>query len=113
MDQEVETCIGGTICAGYASLRAQVDEIPELLTIAHMQGAEHAKDQVRALQARIDDLSRAYAVQGLALEDFQTRVKELEALVSTLEVQAVNSIEPGWVMIPAVEWRQAWDRFNH
>ena len=73
----------------------------------------HNIERAEKAEARIDDLSRAYAVQGLALEDFQTRVKELEALVSTLEVQAVNSIEPGWVMIPAVEWRQAWDRFNH
>ena len=46
-------------------------------------------------------------------------VKELEAerdryreLVSIIEVQAVNSIEPGWVMIPAVEWSQAWERFH-
>ena len=41
---------------GQANLRAQVDEIPELLTIAHMQGAEHAKDQVKALKARVEEL---------------------------------------------------------
>ena len=44
---------------GQANLRAQVDEIPELLTIAHMQGAEHAKDQVKALKARVEELEAA------------------------------------------------------
>ena len=34
-----------------------------------------------ALRARIDDLSRAYAVQGLALEEERTRVAELEAAI--------------------------------
>ena len=37
-------------------LEAQVNEIPDLLTIAHMQGAEHAKDQVRALKERVAEL---------------------------------------------------------
>ena len=37
--------------------------------------------QYPALRARIDDLSRAYAVQGLALEEERTRVAELETLL--------------------------------
>jgi hypothetical protein len=89
--------------ARVAELEAQVNEIPDLLTIAHMQGAEQAKDQIQALRAqtesldcrlvgrvaelsgshcpadkpcdrcvaerRIEELSRAYAVQGLAIEE--------------------------------------------
>ena len=89
--------------ARVAELEAQVAEIPDLLLIAHMQGAEQAKDQIQALRAqiealdcrlvgrvaelsgshcpadkpcdrcvaerRIEELSHAYAVQGLALED--------------------------------------------
>ena len=38
----------------------------------------HNIERAEKAEARIDDLSRAYAVQGLALEDFQTRVAELE-----------------------------------
>ena len=89
--------------ARVAELEAQVNEIPDLLLIAHMQGAEQAKDQIQALRAqiesldcrlvgrvgelsgshcpadrpcdrciaerRIEELSHAYAVQGLTLED--------------------------------------------
>lgn len=43
-------------------LEAQVSEIPDLLLIAHMQGAEQAKD-------RVAELSHAYSVQGLAIEE--------------------------------------------
>lgn len=51
------------------SLQVQVHEIPDLLVIAHMQGAGQTQDQIRALRARVDELSRSYAVQGLALEE--------------------------------------------
>ena len=37
------------------------------------------------------------------------RCKEL---ISTLEIQAVQSSEMDWMMIPSVEWDQAWERFH-
>ena len=50
-----------------------------------------------ALRARVDELSRAYAVQGLALEEEQTRVKELERenrrLDAIVHGQVCNSID--------------------
>ena len=42
--------------ARVAELEAQVAEIPDLLLIAHMQGAEQAKDQIQALRAQIESL---------------------------------------------------------
>jgi len=42
--------------ARVAELEAQVAEIPDLLLIAHMQGAEQAKDQIQALRAQIEFL---------------------------------------------------------
>ena len=47
-------------------------------SLVPMEEYEKVEAQRDALRARVDELSRAYAVQGLALEDFQTRVAELE-----------------------------------
>ena len=64
-------------------------------------------DERDALRARIDELSRAYAGQGLALEEMtDERDRYLEAL-TTLEVQAVPEIAPDWVGIPTVEFDAA------
>ena len=46
--------------ARVAELEAQVNEIPDLLLIAHMQGAEQAKDQIQALRAQIAAWSVAW-----------------------------------------------------
>ena len=46
----------GELRARVAELEAQVAEIPDLLLIAHMQGAEQAKDQIQALRAQIESL---------------------------------------------------------
>ena len=50
------------------------------------------KARVAELESVRDDLSRAYAVQGLALEEERTRVAELEAGIST----AMQLIEGGF-----------------
>ena len=107
--------------ARVAELEAQVNEIPDLLLIAHMQGAEQAKDQIQALRAqiesldcrlvgrvaelsgshcpadkpcdrcvaerRIEELSHAYAVQGLALEDLTAERDRLRGHFLALEEQ--------------------------
>ena len=111
------------LLARVAELEGQVRGIPDLLLIAHMQGAEQAKDQIQALRAqisaldcrlvgrvadlsgshcpadnpcdrcvaerRIEELSHAYAVQGLALEDLtaeRDRFREaLEIIISPSE----------------------------
>ena len=104
-----------TARARVAELEAQVAEIPDLLLIAHMQGAEQAKDQIQALRAqiealdcrlagrvaelsgshcpadrpcdrcvaerRIEELSHAYAVQGLAIEDLTNERDRYRALL--------------------------------
>ena len=43
--------------------------VVELIHSLQVQGAEQTQDQIRALRARVDELSRSYAVQGLALEE--------------------------------------------
>lgn len=42
--------------ARVAELEAQVNEIPDLLLIAHLQGAEQAKDKIQGLETRIVEL---------------------------------------------------------
>ena len=69
--------------------------------------AQDAQKELVSLRARIDELSRAYAVQGLAIEEMtDERDRYLEAL-TTLEVQAVPEIAPDWVGIPTVEFDAA------
>ena len=133
--------------ARVAELEAQVAEIPDLLLIAHMQGAEQAKDQIQALRAqiealdcrlvgrvaelsgshcpadkpcdrcvaerRIEELSHAYAVQGLALEDLTAERDRYREALTTLEVQAVLEIAPDWVGIPTVEFEAAMKVMHH
>ena len=50
--------------------------------VHNIERAEKAEARVAELEAVRDDLSRAYAVQGLALEEERTRVAELEAALN-------------------------------
>ena len=61
-------------------------------------------DERDALRARIDELSRAYAVQGLALEEERTRVAELEVMFNAVldddweqpDLAAYRVMRSGW-----------------
>ena len=61
-------------------------------------------DERDALRARVDELSRAYAVQGLALEEERTRVAELEAMLNAAldddweqpDLAAYRVMRSGW-----------------
>ena len=66
--------------AAVAGLRARV---------AELSGCEidmqHYREKWQKAEARVEELSRAYAVQGLVLEEEQTRVAELEALLRRVD----------------------------
>ena len=66
-----------------------------------------------SLQARIDELSRAYAVQGLAIEELTDERDRYREVLTTLEVQAVSEIAPDWVGIPTVEFEAAMKVMHH
>jgi len=69
--------------------------------------------QYPALRARIDELSRAYAVQGLAIEELTAERDRYREVLTTLEVQAVSEIAPDWVGIPTVEFESAMKVMHH
>lgn len=64
-----------------------------------------------ALQQSVED---SVLVEKLQRENgiLTYQRNEYRDAVSSLEVHAVNSVEPGWVMIPGTEWRQVFDRLN-
>ena len=63
--------------------------------------------QYPILQARVNEISRAYAVQGLAIEELTAERDRYRDALTTLEVQAVPEIAPDWVGIPTVEFDAA------
>ena len=64
--------------------------IPPGITYPEIQKIADERD---ALRARVDELSRAYAVQGLALEEERTRVAELEAYQRNAGIWMAELIE--------------------
>ena len=75
--------------------------------------AQDAQKELVSLRARIDDLSRAYAVQGLAIEEMTAERDRYLEVLTTLEVQAVSEIAPDWVGIPTVEFESAMKVMHH
>ena len=58
-------------------------------------------------ERRAAELERAYAVQGLAIEELTAERDRYREALTTLEVQAVPEIAPDWVGIPTVEFDAA------
>lgn len=56
--EETHDGIVAQLEARIAELQDQVDEIPDLLLIAHMQGAEWAKDRIVELETTLKSLGK-------------------------------------------------------